>query len=254
VNQGDFQKVEGWIQHLRTLGVNAKHIHSNNHGKSLGLNLGLKQVSTPFVAITDDDCFVDRDWLKKITEQLELYPDAVITGRVEAAGQEVNIVVTSTTPSVQRKPRMKFDSMSGGNLGISMIIFKKVGLFDEDQSIKNAEDAEWAYRVLRNNVPIVYDPGICIWHFGWRDPNRREEQYRNYALSHGGFYGKYLKKGDIFILIRALFHFLRSVRRWIYGVWSKNPDLALIGKAYTIYLLPGIIGGLRSKVKPGRLD
>jgi GT2 family glycosyltransferase len=254
VNQGPTEKVDGWLQYLKSLGIRVKHLPSKQKGRSAGVNRGFEQVETRFVAVTDDDCFVDVDWLEKMTARLRGNPEAVVTGRVEAAGEDMIVVVTSPQPATYYKPRLKFDSMSGGNMGTSISVIKKVGLFDEDPCMQTAEDAEWSYRALRSGVSIIYDPEVCLWHYGWRDPAKRAEQYRHYALSHGGFYGKYLRKGDLFILLRLLLHFVRSLRRWIYGSKSGNVDLALLGRAYFLNMLPGIINGLRSRRVADRLS
>jgi GT2 family glycosyltransferase len=247
VNQGPYDKVNGWLGQLQSFGVAVKHFQSNQRGRSIGLNRGLERVETSFVAITDDDCFVDVNWLKNIALKLRTNPAAIVTGRIEAAGEDMSIVVTSGIPAVYRKPRLKFDSMSGGNMGTSIGVLNKVGLFDEDPCLQTAEDAEWSYRALRNKVTIIYDPDVCVWHFGWRDPAKRAVQYHQYALSHGGFYGKYLRKRDLFILFRAGVHLLRSFRRWIKGWLSGNYDLTMIGRTYFRYLLPGIVAGIRSQ-------
>jgi GT2 family glycosyltransferase len=117
-----------------------------------------------------------------------------------------------------------------------------------------AEDAEWAHRALRKDVITRYEPDVVLAHFGWRDDTKRAEQYRHYALSHGGFYGKYLRRGDLFILARAAGHFVRAFRRWINGMLKGDSELALLGKSYCINLLPGIQAGLRSNMPPGKLD
>jgi GT2 family glycosyltransferase len=163
------------------------------------------------------------------------------------------VVVTSTTPSVQSRPRLKFDSMSGGNMGTALAVFKKVGLFEEDPVMATAEDAEWSYRALRNGISLHYEPEVVVAHFGWRDVTKRVEQYRHYALSHGGFYGKYLRRGDWFILARAAGHFVRALRRWVRGRLKGDAELAMLGRAYCLNLFPGILAGMRSKVRPGEL-
>lgn len=254
VNQGSYEKVDGWLQYLQFIGLNTKHVHSDQIGRSAGVNRGLERVDTTFVSITDDDCFVGTDWLLTMVNSLRSNPETIVTGRVEAVGEDMVIVVTSTSPAVYHKPRLKFDSMSGGNMGTSIEVIKKVGLFDEDPCMRTAEDAEWSYRALRKGISIIYNPDVCVRHFGWRDPANRVEQYRQYALSHGGFYGKYLHKGDLFILLRVGLHYLRALRRWVKGRIKKDADIALIGQAYFKYLLPGIIEGLRSRARPGRLN
>jgi glycosyltransferase involved in cell wall biosynthesis len=254
VNQGDYEKVDRWVNYLNIMGVKVLHIHSHQRGRSAGINRGLEQVKTPFFAVTDDDCFVDENWLKNMVMKLRQNPNSIVTGRVEGAGEDVLMTVTSLTPAQYDKPRLKFDSMSGGNMGSSITVVKKVGLFEEDPCMQTAEDAEWAYRSLRNKIKIIYAPEICLWHFGWRDTNRKVRTIQAIRPESRGFYGKYLRKGDGFILLRALLHFLRVIRRWIKGVILQDKDLTIIGRAYTIYLLPGIFRGWCSRTQPPRLD
>jgi GT2 family glycosyltransferase len=182
-----------------------------------------------------------------MADRLQLNPGAVVTGRVEAAGEEMISVVTSSMPAIHRRPRIKFDSMSGGNMGTSLAVFREVGLFEEDPVMATAEDAEWAYRALRKGVAIMYDPDVCLWHFGWRDQEERRKQYHHYALSHGGFYGKYLRKGDLFILLRTLVHLARAFRRWMIGRITHNEENARNGRAYCLGLLPGLAAGFQSR-------
>lgn len=253
VEQGSNPDVVNWLKRVEEIGIRVRHILSNQRGRSAGINRGLEQADTRFVAITDDDCFVEENWLKNMADRLRLSPDAVVTGRVAGAGEEMIVTVTSTTPSVQSRPRLKFDSMSGGNMGTSLAVFRKVGLFEEDPVMATAEDAEWAYRALRKGVSLRYEPEVIVTHFGWRDESRRIEQYRHYALSHGGFYGKYIRRGDLFILARAAGHFFRALRRWARGRLKGDSELALLGRAYCLNLLPGILAGMRSKLYPGNL-
>lgn len=246
VDQGSNPSVEGWIKKLRTLGINAEYLPSLQRGRAAGINRGLERVQTRFVAITDDDCFVNADWLETMVNCLRDNPETVVTGRIEAAGESVVIVVTSQTPVIYRRPKLLFDHMSGGNMGTSMGVIERVGMFEESPSMRTAEDAEWAYRALRSGVPIVYQPDIVVAHFGWRDENKRAVVYRDYAKSHGGFYGKYLRKGDLFIALRAVLHHLRALRRWLGGIITNDHETELIGRAYLTGLLPGIIAGLRN--------
>ena len=122
-----------------------------------------------------------------------------------------------------------------------------MGLFDEDLRLQMAEDGEFAYRALRSGTPIIYAPDVCVRHFGWRDEDQRVRQYADYARSHGGFYGKYLRQGDWFIAARALAHHIRAIRHWLRGARVKDPEMARIGKSYLFGLIPGIISGMRSR-------
>ena len=253
VEQGSSEDVAGWLDRVQEVGIRVKHIRSNQHGRSAGINRGLAEVKTRFVAITDDDCLVRQDWLLNMSKTLQQNPEAVVTGRVEAAGEDVAFVVMSSTPSVQRRPRIRFDSMSGGNMGLALEVVRKVGLFEEDPVLATAEDAEWSYRALCKGFSIRYEPDVSVAHFGWRDRRKRLDQYRHYALSHGGFYGKYLRKGDLIILVRALIHWARSLRRWVLARLRGESEQAMIGRAYCLNLLPGILAGMHSKTRPRQM-
>jgi GT2 family glycosyltransferase len=245
VDQGSNLQVAALLEKVQTLGIKAKHLPSTQRGRAAGINRGLVQVKTRFVAITDDDCFVETEWVAQMVAHLQAHPQTIVTGRVEAAGDDMIVVVTSREPAIYHRPRLKFDAMSGGNMGTSMAVIDRIGLFDEDSTLRTAEDGELAYRALRAGVTIRYAPELGVRHFGWRDEDKRAGQYRDYARSHGGFYGKYLRQGDWFIALRAIIHHYRALRRWVRGTITGDQEAALYGRAYVTGLLPGIIAGFR---------
>ena len=127
-------------------------------------------------------------------------------------------------------------------------------MFDEDPLLRNdAEDVEWGYRALRKGIPIAYSPEVAVSHFGWRDGKEKSDRFKSYGYGHGAFYGKYLRRGDFFILGRAAGHFVRALRRWVRGRLNRDAELAMLGRAYCLNLLPGILAGLRSSIQPGEL-
>ena len=248
VDQSSNDEVREWLAPLSRLGVEVRHLPSSQTGRAAGVNRGIERVTTEYFAITDDDCRVARDWLANMRRHLGANPGAVITGRVEAGGNEtVGIVVTSQQPARYERPRLKFDSLCGGNMATSRGVIRRVGLLDEDEALRCSEDGEWAYRALRGGVPIVYAPDVVISHYGWRDPQQRESQYKAYAKSHGAFYGKYLRRGDGFIALRAMAHMLRALRRLVMGAIKGNAEEVKIARAYLVWLIPGMIAGLRGR-------
>jgi len=254
VDQGASVQIAGWVKELRGLGLESHHERCTGRGRALGLNAGLKLVTTRFVVITDDDCIPDAHWIEFYEAHLNRQPQAVFTGRVEAAGEErVISTVSGTEVSVARKPGLSFDRLSGGNCGMAVDVLRKVGLFDDDPCMRFAEDGEWAYRVLRAGIPIVYAPDLVVAHVGWRELEERLTQYRGYARSHGAFFGKHLKRGDLFILLRAGVHFARALRRWQRGTLTGDAELAANGLSYATQLVPGIIAGMKSRVQPPSL-
>jgi GT2 family glycosyltransferase len=248
VDQGSGDEVARLLDQLEAGGIAATHVRSDQRGRSAGLNRGIERVGTELVAITDDDCLAEPDWLRAMHARLHAHPGAAITGRVEAEGDgPVVAVVTEHREVVQRRPSLRFDRLSGGNMGTSRAVLERVGPFDEDARVRTAEDCDWSYRALRAGVAIVYAPEVCVRHLGWRDAGERSEQYRDYALSHGGFYGKHLRRGDGFIAARAALHVGRSARRLLRGLLTGDRERIVHASAYLRGLPLGIVRGLRRR-------
>lgn len=248
VHQGVDSRVADWVRAMSESDLAVDYVPSDQHGRAAAVNRGIELVRTAYVAITDDDCLVSPDWVEKLAERLRADPGTLVTGRVEPAGEETVVaIVRSRRASVQRRPRLRFDSLSGGNMGGSVEVLRRIGPFDEDPHLATAEDNEYAYRTLRSGVPIAYDPDIVVSHVGWRVEAERLEQYDHYARSLGGFLGKYLRHGDAFIAARTAVHLSRSLRRWILGVLRGDREAAAHGRAYFRGLLPGLVNGWRSR-------
>jgi GT2 family glycosyltransferase len=167
---------------------------------------------------------------------------------VEDVGDEESVAHVLSREEVTRtRPSLVYDVITGANSGMAKAVFERVGPFDEDPRVQLAEDTEFAYRALRRGVTLVYAPEVRVWHYAWRDLSQRARQFRGYALSHGGYYGKYIRRGDMFIAAKALVHLTRSLRRWVRSTWKGNANMAAHGKAYSLYLLPGMIAGFRKR-------
>jgi GT2 family glycosyltransferase len=253
VDQGANQDVARWLDHLRSLGIQTKHIQSTQRGRAAGINRGLEQVKTRFVTLTDDDCFVTADWLSKMAASLRQEPDAIFTGRVDQAGDtEVELsVVTSRQYKRYTRPQLKAHPFIGGNAGMSMAVVERIGLFDEHPCLASAEDSDYGFRALRLGIPIVYDPEIVLLHYHWRDAAQRARRYADYARSQGGFYGTHLRSDNPIIWQQAARDLARGPLRWLRGIVKGDPDMRERGRADTLYMLPGIIDGLKRQNSKG---
>jgi glycosyltransferase involved in cell wall biosynthesis len=247
VDQGCQAGIAKLAEEMRSRGLAVNYLPSNRIGRAVALNTGMPHVGTRFVVITDDDCEVAPDWISRMGERLRRHEPAIVTGRVNAGGDEAQLsVVTTDTEVIQRRPSLRYDRLSGGNMGMPLTVVRKVGVFTEDTLMRYAEDTEFAYRALRAQVPIVYAPEAAVRHLGWRDEGGRQDQYRNYARSHSVFYGRRIRQGDPFIMLRATVHLLRASRRWLTGTLRGDAEVAAYGRAYVTQLLPGLLAGWRS--------
>jgi len=254
VDQSSSPAIGSLLRPAAAMGIETTHLCSAERGRSAGLNRGLERVTSRFAVVTDDDCLADSTWISRLGKHLREHPGRVFTGQVTTAGDErVLGTVLTTKRSIANRPAITFDKLSGGNLGLAIDVVRQVGLFDEDPCVRYSEDGEWAYRALRRHIEIAFVPDVIVCHIGWRKEAQRLEQYRGYAHSHAAFFGKYLRRGDAFMLLRASTHVLRAVRRWISGAIRGDRELAANGRSYALWFFPGLIAGLRSNIRAPRL-
>ena len=246
VDQGSNEETDDWVHELAARSMEVDHVRSTQRGTAAAMNLALEQVDTTLVAVTHDDCLVHREWLRLMADRMRDEGQAIITGQVRPEeGAVVPGTITSTEPVRHERPLVDRDPLFPDNMGFPLAVALRLGPFDEDERLRFAEDAEWCYRALRSGIPIVYAPELVVTHLGWRDQAQRAATYRNYARSQGGFYGKYLRRGDWFIALRTFYDLARGPWMWLRGTVQRNPDLAAYGRAYMTSLLAGLVAGLR---------
>jgi GT2 family glycosyltransferase len=247
VDQGASPSVAGWVERLRARGLNARHVPSAETGIAAGTNRGLGLVRTRFVAVTHDDCRVRTEWLATMAALLREAGEVVLTGRVEPEGDgEVPTTVTLPRRTVYTRPLLDRDVLFPANMGLPVTVLERVGPLDEDPLLRwAAEDNDWAYRALRSGVPIVYDPALVVGHLAWRDDAELAATYRRYARAQGCFYGKWLRRGDRFIALRAARDLVRGPWLVLRGLVTRNQGLTAMGRAELAGIGPGILAGLR---------
>jgi GT2 family glycosyltransferase len=248
VDQSRDPRVDPWIEDLRRDGVTVQHVKSDQRGIAAATNRGLECARSTYIAITHDDCRVRTDWLEKLARRLPEVGDAVVTGRVEPGGDGLVLtVMTRREPAVYTRPMIDRDVLFPPNMGLPARLFERIGYFDEHPSLRLAgEDNEWAYRALRGNIPIVYDPEIIVTHLGWQDRSVLTSVLRRYARGQGSFYGKYLRRGDPFIVKRVLRDLVRAPWLLLRGALSNNRELLAMGVGDVTGLPPGLLAGLRN--------
>jgi len=245
VDQGSNPEVMKWIGDLVLKRVNTIHIQSMERSPSSARNAGIAQVKTKFFAAIDDDCIAESNWLESISACLEKNPNAIITGRVNPAGEGIPpTVVTFPEPRQYLRPSIReVNPLVTCNYGCSLETMRAIGPFDNN--LIAAEDNDWSYRALKQGIPIYYEPGVIVHHYHWRNKSDLRKTYDEYAWGQGAFYGKHLKQGDWSMILRSLITFYRGLKSLLFG-WVKNDEnRILIGIARMTRFFPGLIHGLR---------
>src|SRR5680860_1555875 len=157
------------------------HIKLSEKNKSNAINLGMSLSCSNYVAVIDDDCIAQKDWIKTIIVSLTIHPDSIITGRVIAGGIEPNAVRSRLDDSLDKPKSYKKNIItpififSGCNFILRKEIFQHVGLFDlrlgPGSKFLSSDDNEWSYRALSLGYRIFYDPSVIVQHRSWRSHN-----------------------------------------------------------------------------------
>lgn len=249
VDQGRNADVATWVDQLDGRGVRVTYIKSRETGIAAGTNRGLERARTPFVATTHDDCRVKDDWLEKLAARLPTLSGSILTGRVEPEGDGIVLtIVTSVEPAVYRRPMIDRDVLFPPNMAFPLTMLERVGYLDEHPSLRFAgEDNEWAYRALRAGVSIVYDPDLVVAHLAWQTADALPALYERYARGQGAFYGKYLRRADLFIARRAVRDVVRAPWLLVRGIVTRDRHLIAMGRGEVRGLVPGLFAGATNR-------
>jgi glycosyltransferase involved in cell wall biosynthesis len=201
-----------------------RSIHINAYGKTKALNLGIKAARGEVVALTDDDCEADPNWLSTIAQCFQAVPEVgIVAGNVVAP--KASFLQVSTCPAVtvqefiyrpsehnyQAPPFFYF---IGANYAIRKSILQKTGFFDEvfgpGGVYPGGEETDFCVRAEALDIAMWTTPRSIVHHtFGRRSGIRQVLKHqRAYARGKGALIGK-----------------LSLMNHRLAKEWSKEPTL-----------------------------
>lgn len=218
----------------RQSNIPIRYVFEKHQGSSHAKNAGLKLAVGEIIAITDDDCIVDPEWLATIWKEFQADPTLdVVGGRVELYNKDdMQISVRTSRERADFSLAELFNTMiPGANVAFRRRVIAEVGLFDPDfgagARIPSAEDSDFVYKTHKANFKIVYSPDILIYHdHGRQTEGDRQKLLRLYVIGRGAFYMKYILQGDDRIIRKAYWescNLLRDFREAAgKGRWDGN--------------------------------
>lgn len=203
-----------------------------------GRNVAFSAAQGSYIASTDDDCIVPRDWVKRALSAFDAADVAAVGGiSILPAGapswaQAANYVfrlASKSGYSVQADHLDAGDSedIPGCNAFYRSDAFRAVGLFDEN--LITAEDVELHCRVRAMGMRLKTSPELFVWHDKRPTPRGLFRQMRRFA------------EGRV-QLARKIPHLLRPLHR-LMG-WSAPVGLACaagLAVAVSPWAVPGAI-------------
>lgn len=164
----------------------------SSRGKSNALNYGITQTRGDILAFTDDDCIVDSSWLTTIERAFTQHTNVVaVFGRTlpyhpnQHKDHVCPCIFLNKDKKTITKPCLHYQHIGfGNNMAVRRTIFDQIGEFKEwlgPGSIgSNAEDAEFALRLLITKRKILYNPTGIVYHNKWLTPEEMAHQNFSY--------------------------------------------------------------------------
>ena len=158
VNDGSTDDTKKFLDTLNNDKIKIIH-HEYNQGLAVARNTGIKSANYDFVAFTDDDCVVDKNWL---TELLKGFTDEKV-GFVIGQVFYINKNYRGYFPE-RLVSNLNAQWPMGCNIAYYKNVFKICGHFDEFFFKYNNEDTEMAIRAISKGFSFNRCPEAIIYH------------------------------------------------------------------------------------------
>lgn len=188
VNDGSTDGTHEYLQRLSSDGKIIYHYH-NNSGLAATRKAGLEHASGKWIAFTDDDCILPRDWIASIARQLERPEIAGVGGSVRTGNTQnifafANDMMQNYFKQVINTDRVKVPFFTGNNVAYKRSSLEKVGGPDPRFRM-GAEDRDLTFRLAQAGEKLLYDPSIVVEHYN--DSTFRKFLHHQYDFGKGSY-------------------------------------------------------------------
>lgn len=260
VDQSTGPETQRLCEQARESGHPVVYLRQTPRGLAASQNLAIARARHSHVAVTDDDCIVDSDWLAVIQDTLTgTESPGVVTGRVlplEPVGDRVYPVAsrTSSEPAEFVGKNVPWPVGSGNNFALKREWFLRIGGCDErlgpGSPGQGGVDMDLFYRLLRAGARIRYEPRAVVHH---------ERDTRAGRLARRPMYGHgmgvccmlRLREGDAFAARMFVQWMWMRGRLLASGAWRRNWQLVREESLMLRGTLQGVWHGMRDRSVSG---
>lgn len=160
VNDGSTDKTADVVNVFAKTYQNFLSLSKENGGKASAQNLGVKHANGRFILITDADAIVEKKWILKMLNDLEIYD--VVLGSYYAKDTDTWLekiqnalhLIKSKFGGVKGKPT------TGVNNGFKKEVLKKIGNFNES---KTSITGDFIKRAEKAKFKVYFNPEIVVF-------------------------------------------------------------------------------------------
>jgi glycosyltransferase involved in cell wall biosynthesis len=206
--------------------------HQENEGLSVARNVGMDLASGEIIVYTDDDCFVDEDWLYYLVSRL-LETKASGVGGPNLLPEKDGPVAACVSASPGTPAHILIDDVvaehvPGCNMAFWADRLRNIKGFD---SVYRAagDDVDVCWRLQDQGDFIVYAPAAMVWHHRRATVSAYLKQQRGYGIAEALLKRKHPDK----------FRGFRNDLSWMGRIYTRAGLGLLVGKPVIHYGLFG---------------
>lgn len=229
VDDGSSDGTEELCNSFKRTFLNFKYVKSRHSGLSHSRNIGIQHAQGNFILFTDDDCIVDKNWIKNFA--LNHGNKDIISGAINFDSRNywsISHHISQFSNMLPRKRSGKTKFLAGANMGIKKGVFETIKWFDE--KFERAQDMEFGVRAQKYGHMIYFEPRSIVRH---HPPVRCLRDILTYSWNHAKYTIQIrLKYSDILntpILLKKVFllmPFSPLISLWAtIRIFIKNKEL-----------------------------
>jgi len=234
----------------------AAYVPQTRLGLSASRNLALRTASQSVLAVTDDDCVPERDWISNLWVALTRDPvPGAVTGAILSLGSQpprtFAVSLRDSPHPIDYVGRVSpWITGSGANFAARCDVLKSLGGWDERLGVgstgKAAEDADLLYRLLRSGRIVRYEPAAIVRH-EWQSREHRLATRWTYGYGVGALCGIWLRRGDGFAPQMILGYTRLHARPLVAALARADAERTSQHSRALLSLVPGLLYGVLAR-------
>jgi glycosyltransferase involved in cell wall biosynthesis len=195
-----------------------RYFRSQTVGKSIALNLLLREARGDVFAFTDDDTEVPADWLSHIDAAFRDLPDTEILFGQVLPGAGPDPAIEYFVPALVFRERRRLNEGEvfgmGANMAFRRTLLQKVPDYDPVMGpggpLACSEDYDFLYRSQQQGAVAYAEPSVSLIHRAGRTSEDWNRVLFHYGIGDAAFFLKHLRCGDW----KHLYEFVRRPAYW----------------------------------------